>query len=89
MADTSVTMNRVCVCGAQAVLESTWPSSTRGGYFLWGKLRNVVLGVVQFKQVGRKPQSQLRDPHFSGENTPPTHRLTSGTATHRQALCRS
>ncbi|XP_067090555.1 C-myc promoter-binding protein [Osmerus mordax] len=49
----------------KAVLESTWPSSTRGGYFLWGKLRNVVLGVVQFKQVGRKPQSQLRDPHLS------------------------
>uniref|UniRef100_A0A8B9JYJ6 DENN/MADD domain containing 4A n=1 Tax=Astyanax mexicanus TaxID=7994 RepID=A0A8B9JYJ6_ASTMX len=34
----------------RAVLESTWPSSTRGGYFLWGKLRNVVRGVVQFKQ---------------------------------------
>uniref|UniRef100_A0A4W6DJP2 DENN/MADD domain containing 4A n=1 Tax=Lates calcarifer TaxID=8187 RepID=A0A4W6DJP2_LATCA len=34
----------------KAVLESTWPSTTRGGYFLWGKLRNVVLGVLQFKQ---------------------------------------
>uniref|UniRef100_A0A8C9ZQC1 DENN/MADD domain containing 4A n=1 Tax=Sander lucioperca TaxID=283035 RepID=A0A8C9ZQC1_SANLU len=36
----------------KAVLESTWPSTTRGGYFLWGKLRNVVLGVLQFKQLG-------------------------------------
>ncbi|KAM4618236.1 C-myc promoter-binding protein [Polymixia lowei] len=49
----------------KAVLESTWPSSTRGGYFLWGKLRNVVLGVVQFKQAGRKQQPPLRDPHLS------------------------
>uniref|UniRef100_A0AAY4D9L5 DENN/MADD domain containing 4A n=1 Tax=Denticeps clupeoides TaxID=299321 RepID=A0AAY4D9L5_9TELE len=38
----------------RAVLESTWPSTTRGGYFLWGKLRNVLLGVVQFKQVWRR-----------------------------------
>ncbi|XP_029909890.1 C-myc promoter-binding protein isoform X2 [Myripristis murdjan] len=49
----------------KAVLESTWPSTTRGGYFLWGKLRNVILGVVQFKQVGRKQQPPLRDPHLS------------------------
>uniref|UniRef100_A0A673N990 C-myc promoter-binding protein-like n=1 Tax=Sinocyclocheilus rhinocerous TaxID=307959 RepID=A0A673N990_9TELE len=35
----------------RAVLESTWPSSTRGGYFLWGKLRNVFWGVVRFKQT--------------------------------------
>uniref|UniRef100_A0AAQ4NRN3 DENN domain containing 4A n=1 Tax=Gasterosteus aculeatus aculeatus TaxID=481459 RepID=A0AAQ4NRN3_GASAC len=34
----------------KAVLESTWPSRTRGGYFLWMKLRNVVLGVAQFKR---------------------------------------
>uniref|UniRef100_UPI003AADB7B5 C-myc promoter-binding protein n=1 Tax=Centroberyx gerrardi TaxID=166262 RepID=UPI003AADB7B5 len=49
----------------KAVLESTWPSTTRGGYFLWGKLRNVILGVVQFKQVGRKQQPPLRDPQLS------------------------
>uniref|UniRef100_A0A8C5AVH3 DENN/MADD domain containing 4A n=1 Tax=Gadus morhua TaxID=8049 RepID=A0A8C5AVH3_GADMO len=54
----------------KAVLESTWPSSTRGGYFLWGKLRNVVLGVLQFKQVGRKELPALRDPQASGETTP-------------------
>ncbi|XP_019723070.1 C-myc promoter-binding protein-like isoform X1 [Hippocampus comes] len=49
----------------KAVLESTWPTSTRGGYFLWMKLRNVVLGVAQFKQSLRKhappPQSPLSD----------------------------
>uniref|UniRef100_UPI0037E80517 C-myc promoter-binding protein isoform X2 n=1 Tax=Semicossyphus pulcher TaxID=241346 RepID=UPI0037E80517 len=48
----------------KAVLESTWPSTTRGGYFLWGKLRNVVLGVLQFKQAGRK-QTLHRDPQLS------------------------
>ncbi|XP_061743693.1 C-myc promoter-binding protein-like isoform X1 [Nerophis ophidion] len=49
----------------KAVLESTWPTSTRGGYFLWMKLRNVVLGVAQFKQSLRKhaplTQSLLSD----------------------------
>ncbi|XP_053479014.1 C-myc promoter-binding protein [Ictalurus furcatus] len=49
----------------RAVLESTWPSSTRGGYFLWGKLRNVVRGVVQFKQVWRRRASHAKDPHLS------------------------
>ncbi|XP_039988337.1 C-myc promoter-binding protein isoform X2 [Xiphias gladius] len=49
----------------KAVLESTWPSTTRGGYFLWGKLRNVVLGVLQFKQAGRKQQTLHRDPQLS------------------------
>uniref|UniRef100_A0A8C6LFV8 DENN domain containing 4A n=1 Tax=Nothobranchius furzeri TaxID=105023 RepID=A0A8C6LFV8_NOTFU len=50
----------------KAVLESTWPSTTRGGYFLWGKLRNVILGVLQFKQAGRKLQTPHRDPQLSG-----------------------
>ncbi|XP_063045135.1 C-myc promoter-binding protein-like isoform X3 [Engraulis encrasicolus] len=40
----------------KAVLESTWPSSTRGGYFLWMKLRNVLLGVAQFRQALKKHQ---------------------------------
>ncbi|XP_031424878.1 C-myc promoter-binding protein-like isoform X3 [Clupea harengus] len=43
----------------KAVLESTWPSSTRGGYFLWLKLRNVVLGVAQFRQALKKNQQQF------------------------------
>ncbi|XP_072888841.1 C-myc promoter-binding protein isoform X3 [Hemitrygon akajei] len=38
----------------KAVLESTWPSSNRGGYFLWMKLRNVVLGTAQFRRVLKK-----------------------------------
>ncbi|XP_047452080.1 C-myc promoter-binding protein isoform X2 [Mugil cephalus] len=49
----------------KAVLESTWPSTTRGGYFLWGKLRNVILGVLQFKQAGKKQQTLHRDPQLS------------------------
>uniref|UniRef100_A0A8D2LUP6 DENN domain containing 4A n=1 Tax=Varanus komodoensis TaxID=61221 RepID=A0A8D2LUP6_VARKO len=38
----------------KAVLESTWPSSNRSGYFLWTKIRNVILGIAQFKRVLRK-----------------------------------
>ncbi|XP_061138501.1 C-myc promoter-binding protein isoform X1 [Syngnathus typhle] len=49
----------------KAVLESTWPSTTRGGFFLWGKLRNVVLGVGQFKQVGKKQAESQRETHLS------------------------
>uniref|UniRef100_A0A671MID8 C-myc promoter-binding protein-like n=1 Tax=Sinocyclocheilus anshuiensis TaxID=1608454 RepID=A0A671MID8_9TELE len=51
----------------RAVLESTWPSSTRGGYFLWGKLRNVVQGVVRFKQVWRKQTTHPKDTHLSAD----------------------
>ncbi|XP_052008438.1 C-myc promoter-binding protein-like isoform X2 [Xyrauchen texanus] len=49
----------------RAVLESTWPSSTRGGYFLWGKLRNVLRGVVLFKQVWRSQTTHPKDTHMS------------------------
>ncbi|XP_023811552.1 C-myc promoter-binding protein isoform X2 [Oryzias latipes] len=49
----------------KAVLESTWPSTTRGGYFLWGKLRNVLLGVLQFKQARRKRRTPHREPQLS------------------------
>lgn len=49
----------------KAVLESTWPSSTRGGFFLWRRLRNIVLGVVQFKQAGKKQKMLRRDPQLS------------------------
>lgn len=37
----------------QAVLESPWPSSNRSGLFMWTKMRNLVRGVVQFKQALR------------------------------------
>uniref|UniRef100_A0A8C4T198 DENN domain containing 4A n=1 Tax=Erpetoichthys calabaricus TaxID=27687 RepID=A0A8C4T198_ERPCA len=48
----------------KAVLESTWPSSTRGGYFLWMKVRNVILAVTQFRRALKKqpPVSQLQTP---------------------------
>ncbi|XP_075431471.1 C-myc promoter-binding protein isoform X3 [Ascaphus truei] len=38
----------------KAVLESIWPSGNRGGYFLWIKVRNVLLGVAQFKRALKK-----------------------------------
>ncbi|XP_071004846.1 C-myc promoter-binding protein [Oncorhynchus clarkii lewisi] len=53
----------------KAVLESTWPSTgSRGGYFLWAKLRNVVLGVGRFKQTVQnhnQNQTQIRDTQLS------------------------
>uniref|UniRef100_H2UR92 DENN domain containing 4A n=1 Tax=Takifugu rubripes TaxID=31033 RepID=H2UR92_TAKRU len=52
----------------KAVLESTWPSSTRGGYFLWMKLRNVVLGVAQFKRALRRHAPLTQSP-LSGEHS--------------------
>ncbi|XP_056269210.1 C-myc promoter-binding protein-like isoform X2 [Pseudoliparis swirei] len=52
----------------KAVLESTWPSSTRGGYFLWMKLRNVVLGVAQFKRALRRPAPPAQSP-LSGDQS--------------------
>ncbi|XP_056135237.1 C-myc promoter-binding protein-like [Lampris incognitus] len=52
----------------KAVLESTWPSSTRGGYFLWMKLRNVVLGVAQFKQALRR-HARLTQSPLSGDQS--------------------
>ncbi|XP_078070390.1 DENN domain-containing protein 4C isoform X4 [Mustelus asterias] len=41
----------------KAVLESPWPSSNRSGCFLWTKVRNVVRGVSQFRQVFKKSSS--------------------------------
>ncbi|XP_076590176.1 C-myc promoter-binding protein-like isoform X8 [Chaetodon auriga] len=52
----------------KAVLESTWPSSTRGGYFLWMKLRNVVLGVAQFKRALRRHAPLTQSP-LSGDQS--------------------
>ncbi|NXC51093.1 MYCPP protein, partial [Penelope pileata] len=49
----------------KAVLESTWPSSNRGGYFLWMKIRNVVLGIAQFKRALKK------QPASSSHTAPP------------------
>ncbi|KAI4831052.1 hypothetical protein KUCAC02_002653, partial [Chaenocephalus aceratus] len=52
----------------KAVLESTWPSSTRGGYFLWMKLRNVILGVAQFKQALRRKAAHTQSPLSDGSD---------------------
>ncbi|XP_049910648.1 C-myc promoter-binding protein-like isoform X1 [Epinephelus moara] len=52
----------------KAVLESTWPSSTRGGYFLWMKLRNVVLGVAQFKRALRRHAPLTQSPLSDGSD---------------------
>ncbi|XP_058150348.1 C-myc promoter-binding protein isoform X6 [Dasypus novemcinctus] len=49
----------------KAVLESTWPSRSHSGYFLWTKVRNVVLGVSQFKRALRK-HAHLSQTTFSG-----------------------
>uniref|UniRef100_A0AAR2L527 UDENN domain-containing protein n=1 Tax=Pygocentrus nattereri TaxID=42514 RepID=A0AAR2L527_PYGNA len=35
----------------KAVLESPWPSRNRSGHFMWTKVRNVLRGVAQFKQL--------------------------------------
>uniref|UniRef100_A0A3Q3MBW5 DENN domain containing 4A n=1 Tax=Mastacembelus armatus TaxID=205130 RepID=A0A3Q3MBW5_9TELE len=52
----------------KAVLESTWPSSTRGGYFLWMKLRNVILGVAQFKRALRRHVPLTQSPLSDGSD---------------------
>ncbi|XP_013000913.1 C-myc promoter-binding protein isoform X6 [Cavia porcellus] len=49
----------------KAVLESTWPSRSRSGYFLWTKVRNVVLGVAQFKRALKK-RAHSSQTTFSG-----------------------
>ncbi|XP_043530544.1 C-myc promoter-binding protein isoform X3 [Chiloscyllium plagiosum] len=50
----------------KAVLESTWPSSNRGGYFLWMKIRNVVLATAQFRRaLKRAPANPPQTPVLS------------------------
>ncbi|XP_015229333.1 PREDICTED: DENN domain-containing protein 4C isoform X1 [Cyprinodon variegatus] len=46
----------------KAVLESPWPSRNRSGLFMWTKLRNVVRGVAQFKQVQNQRSSKKKTP---------------------------
>ncbi|XP_066536397.1 DENN domain-containing protein 4C isoform X2 [Hoplias malabaricus] len=46
----------------KAVLESPWPSRNRSGRFMWTKVRNVVRGVVQFKQALRTSTKSKRPP---------------------------
>ncbi|XP_055076963.1 C-myc promoter-binding protein-like isoform X2 [Periophthalmus magnuspinnatus] len=58
----------------KAVLESTWPSSSRGGYFLWMKLRNVLLGVAQFKRAVR---DRTRNPSPTSDGSSDTESHSS------------
>uniref|UniRef100_UPI00358E3CF8 C-myc promoter-binding protein-like isoform X2 n=1 Tax=Myxine glutinosa TaxID=7769 RepID=UPI00358E3CF8 len=43
----------------KAVLESSWPAGTRGGFFLWTKLRHVLIGVAQFRQVLKQKRAPV------------------------------
>ncbi|XP_061451053.1 C-myc promoter-binding protein isoform X2 [Rhineura floridana] len=60
----------------KAVLESTWPSSNRSGYFLWTKIRNVVLGIAQFKRVLRKQPANGIHKALSGGHSDLLYRLS-------------
>ncbi|XP_072421478.1 C-myc promoter-binding protein isoform X3 [Chiloscyllium punctatum] len=54
----------------KAVLESTWPSSNRGGYFLWMKIRNVVLATAQFRRaLKRAPAIPPQTPVLSADGS--------------------
>ncbi|KAL1270869.1 hypothetical protein QQF64_029885, partial [Cirrhinus molitorella] len=57
----------------KAVLESPWPSRNRSGLFMWTKMRNLVRGVVQFKQA-------LRGTALKGGPSLITTELSAGTA---------
>ncbi|KAI2662307.1 DENN domain-containing protein 4C [Labeo rohita] len=56
----------------KAVLESPWPSRNRSGLFMWTKMRNLVRGVVQFKQA-------LRGTALKGGPSLKTTELSAGT----------
>ncbi|KAJ6662861.1 hypothetical protein lerEdw1_011065 [Lerista edwardsae] len=60
----------------KAVLESTWPSSNRSGYFMWTKIRNVILGIAQFKRVLRKQPANGIHKALSGEHSDLLYRLS-------------
>ncbi|XP_033023860.1 C-myc promoter-binding protein [Lacerta agilis] len=69
----------------KAVLESTWPSSNRSGYFLWTKIRNVVLGIAQFKRVLRKQPANGIHKVLSGEHSDLLYRLSKAAAKQGEA----
>ncbi|XP_006864533.1 PREDICTED: DENN domain-containing protein 4C [Chrysochloris asiatica] len=50
----------------KVVLESSWPSSTRSGIFLWTKVRNVVRGLAQFRQPLKKTVQKSQGSSISG-----------------------
>ncbi|XP_020661333.3 C-myc promoter-binding protein isoform X1 [Pogona vitticeps] len=68
----------------KAVLESTWPSSNRSGYFLWTKIRNVILGIAQFKRVLRKQPANGIHRVLSGEHSDLLYRLSKEAVEQRK-----
>ncbi|XP_013920663.1 PREDICTED: C-myc promoter-binding protein [Thamnophis sirtalis] len=60
----------------KAVLESSWPSSNRSGYFLWTKIRNVILGITQFKRVLRKQPANGIHKALSGDHSDLLYKLS-------------
>ncbi|KAG9345325.1 hypothetical protein JZ751_009871 [Albula glossodonta] len=57
----------------KAVLESKWPSTNQGGRLRWAKLRNVIMGVAQFRQPIKRRQksgSIGSRPDFPAEQPP-------------------
>ncbi|KAM7102598.1 C-myc promoter-binding protein isoform 2-T5 [Ciconia maguari] len=82
----------------KAVLESTWPSSNRGGYFLWMKIRNVVLGIAQFKKALKKlpastshtaiPVSEVESAKGSGDCLPKLNYQNSSNAKAASSIVR-
>ncbi|MBN3292422.1 DEN4B protein, partial [Polypterus senegalus] len=53
----------------KAVLECKWPSTNQGGRLRWTKLRNVILGVAQFRQpIKRRQLEQGSVTNMSGKS---------------------
>ncbi|XP_015282626.1 PREDICTED: C-myc promoter-binding protein [Gekko japonicus] len=77
----------------KAVLESTWPSSNRSGYFLWTKIRNVVLGAAQFKREEKKESdssslSEVESGKGSGDCLPALNYQHSNSVKHTSRIVR-
>ncbi|KAA0723844.1 C-myc promoter-binding protein DENN domain-containing protein 4A [Triplophysa tibetana] len=71
-------------CYNKAVLENVWPSGTRGGYFLWSKLRNVIMAIAHLKK-GLKKQKHVTLTHNSCTETVSDHRPPSRLTQTRSA----
>uniref|UniRef100_A0A8C5AK66 DENN domain-containing protein 4C n=1 Tax=Gadus morhua TaxID=8049 RepID=A0A8C5AK66_GADMO len=56
----------------KAVLESPWPSRNRSGLFMWTKVRNVLRGVAQFKQLNDRPLTTKNPTITTTAASPPT-----------------
>ncbi|XP_063170481.1 C-myc promoter-binding protein isoform X1 [Candoia aspera] len=69
----------------KAVLESSWPSSNRSGYFLWTKIRNVILGIAQFKRVLRKQPANGIHKTLSGGHSDLLYKLSKEAAKQEKA----